>query len=651
MVQFGYDDEAEDVESHETASRNRATAKTPARAVVVHPPRRLGLQIPGSFVFDSPTAPAEKNDARSTTYEQTPSHRESNRNQDEQQDHGHGYDQQQQQQQQYHQEEADVAMSDAGESAGRSMISHDVDMSVRSLGSVSGTTTISDSVESEEETMDNTAESDRVYPGWPAQLHARPSRAALLQGHRRRGSNGRKEVQTTQAKQYTPHDLHLDLFGPNRTHPQSHTTLTTERLSGGLCPAPRPFTFSWAVNGMLCAKGEQSPRCIVKCDATELRRLQHVQCLERLLAVTSIGIGSCPRAQVSAGLTARDLIGDDMTQAERSVWDLVSALFDPIVVEQHHQDTPSEDDVLLNNAGGVHHDRLRKEAVSRWLQMAVLPVTRAAEKRATSPAHLMHIKMMGHQVSEACALAFKNGDFRLATLLPLAGGDENVKQDVHDQVTFWRDKGDDAHIEPAYMNVYELIAGTVDTQVAALVSNDDDGGSHDARDALLSDWRRALGLYYWYGMPADAPIQSVVSHFIRQSQDFASKLYNSQNKVCMVDDVAFYLLQLYASDMQERRTFLCSRVVVAAATNHTSSRSGNATTINNLMAWCLHIYLFQKNAVRSNTQQQQQQQHKESEQESFVLDQFTMAVSLELEAANHWTWAIFVLLHMHNHLR
>ncbi|KZV72700.1 hypothetical protein PENSPDRAFT_575693 [Peniophora sp. CONT] len=155
------------------------------------------------------------------------------------------------------------------------------------------------------------------------------------------------------------------------------------------------------------------------------------------------------------------------------------------------------------------HGVRRKAALSAWLEDAVAPAVEGELRRlpAEAAAARAFSFLSGHQVEEACEAALINGDVRLATLIAQAGGDDESKADIGEQLDVWRIDRVDVHIPEDTRRIYGLLAGEVDR-----LEGSDGTGIEKCADVLIArglDWKRTLGLHLWYSKPLEASIAEV----------------------------------------------------------------------------------------------------------------------------------------------
>lgn len=189
---------------------------------------------------------------------------------------------------------------------------------------------------------------------------------------------------------------------------------------------------------------------------------------------------------------------------EASLWRLGVALFDEI--ELH-----VPEGAPAGTADRIRNMR-RKAALSDWLRHTVAGTVETEARShvaASRGAALLFSYLSGHQVERAVNAALDAGDLRLATLIAQAGGDEEVRADISEQLLTWRKEGVDAHITRDHRKMYELLSGNV------LVSKGTDSRTtKDPIDQVTDlpiceglDWKRAFGLFLWYESPYEASLE------------------------------------------------------------------------------------------------------------------------------------------------
>ncbi|EPQ60401.1 hypothetical protein GLOTRDRAFT_135098 [Gloeophyllum trabeum ATCC 11539] len=141
----------------------------------------------------------------------------------------------------------------------------------------------------------------------------------------------------------------------------------------------------------------------------------------------------------------------------------------------------------------------RKHALSRWLQDAVAPAVERdlRERAALGDASKAFLHMTGNQIARACDVAMEGGYAKLATLIAQAGGDEDFRADILQQLEVWREEKVEGMIEAGVKKVYALLAGAL--------------GEHEVWKDL--DWKRAFGLCLWFGQNGEAGIADAFKQY------------------------------------------------------------------------------------------------------------------------------------------
>lgn len=144
----------------------------------------------------------------------------------------------------------------------------------------------------------------------------------------------------------------------------------------------------------------------------------------------------------------------------------------------------------------------RRASLSRWLKdRTFAAVKRKLEELPKDKEYDMDrvlTCLSGHELSSAALCASSIGNVRLATLISAAGYAPLGGEHVQKQQDVWEKAGYNPFIDEQLMEVYNLLSGNVDSVVG--IADD--------------DWKRAFGLYLWYGTPKDSPIHTALESFI-----------------------------------------------------------------------------------------------------------------------------------------
>lgn len=464
---------------------------------------------------------------------------------------------------------------------------------------------------------------------WPSQIRHSGARFQLIGCPKPYSKSelprNKRRSDTKRPEHYDTHDLDVDLFGkPSMSRPRTREHKTT----GSHAHTVR-FAFNWTKQGFLI---QNKPGCrnVLTFQNPYLKasRSGHEHCLRSLLAVTDIKrTYGPPYAMTRSDMTANTFVDESMAATDRSLWNLVSALFDPLF---------SSNTVLpeLDAASGAAlQTRLRDQRFSQWLADAVANTVKSDVARATNIADKIFAQLTGNQRSEACANAISVGNFRLATLIPLAGGDRSVMQDVEQQVSAWRKKNELQYIDKSYRNIYELLSGN------ATVLQTLDMAKHDNNEELNLDWKRAFGLHFWFRASEDTQIIQALSSY---EAAFLRDPNVSPPKICYIDrkngdhtfrkhlDIHYQLIKLYTDPSYPQETLFDPLTI-----------RNSPLDVQN--SWLLFIFVCKSGRLPLAPDLST------SERQVFF-DQLSANFSSQLEASGQWQWAVFVILHVENTL-
>jgi nuclear pore complex protein Nup98-Nup96 len=193
---------------------------------------------------------------------------------------------------------------------------------------------------------------------------------------------------------------------------------------------------------------------------------------------------------------------------QAAAWELVHALFSSLPAEEESDDEVENDgDESLPKPDTSQLAAMQRRAeLSKWLRERSRGVaeraahaaagTTAAAGQDSSPDRVLAL-LSGHQLASATAAAATSGDVRLASLLATAGSSSAAREQLASQLNVWRDAGFEPHLNHSRRQVYQLLAGQVDTVIPA----------------LNLDWRRALGCHIWYGCPPGSSVAEAVAAY------------------------------------------------------------------------------------------------------------------------------------------
>ncbi|WFC97960.1 hypothetical protein MYAM1_000680 [Malassezia yamatoensis] len=332
-------------------------------------------------------------------------------------------------------------------------------------------------------------------------------------------------------------------------------------------------------------------------------------------------VDQVPFASPKAGTCFRTLAlhyASDDLRYQSQFFQLGSALFDPL-------DANLPQDSSLSLIEEV--DRLqRKTAFSNWLAQNVAPVIQSearAHRAASRRAELIFALLTGHQIEQAAEAAVEAMDFRLATLVAQGGGDSTSQSLLVDQLEVWHKEDVMQFIDAPMRRVYECLAGHVGT---------------DAKVASGLDWRRALGLHLWYGVPKEASLaESVASYadaFTNLATDTQPPLPAFYNQAILG---ALNLRKLALEPSTERDAMYELLLLYLdkgyPLENVLNARNFGPNALDFTLPWHTMIILTRALQVPVCLQHD-------------IGEQLTLSYAAQIEAQGCWQWSVFLLLHL-----
>ncbi|KAK3793945.1 hypothetical protein RRG08_023041 [Elysia crispata] len=271
--------------------------------------------------------------------------------------------------------------------------------------------------------------------------------------------------------------------------------------------------------------------------------------------------------------------------------------------------------------------QLRREAVSKWLTET--SASKVAEEMETCSlnnpeAYLRAVfsQLTVRDVSSACVLAQRAGDFRLALLLAQSIGGPITRHMLAMQLESWAEQGAIDFISELRQKIYCLLAGQLVWHAKEIPVNTCEG----------LDWKRAFAMHLWYKSAANSSIQHSLKQYQHGFQGTShSKPYcvlplppyleeeneeRSENE--HIYDTAYHLLCLYVDRTHRLEALL-------------SPTSSTPAHLDFRLSWQLFQILQALGYTHLPVSKA------DSLHESFAS---------QLETLGMWHWTAFVLLHL-----
>ncbi|XP_035757548.1 nuclear pore complex protein Nup98-Nup96 isoform X2 [Egretta garzetta] len=270
----------------------------------------------------------------------------------------------------------------------------------------------------------------------------------------------------------------------------------------------------------------------------------------------------------------------------------------------------------------------RRKAFSRWLSETAAG---RIEEEVSLSRHGNHVEavfscLTGKRIGEACRLAQKSGDHRLALLLSQLAGSQPVRDLLTMQLVDWHRLQADCFIQEERLRIFALLAGKPVWQLSERIS---------VNVCSLLDWKRCMAVHLWYLLPPTASISKALAMYESAFQntpeceryaccplppyleDSGCVIEEDDNTGRPLRDVCFHLLKLYSD-----RHYHLDQLL--------DPRSVTSDPLDYRLSWHLWDVLRALNYTHLCQPSQG------------VLN---ASYAAQLESEGLWEWAVFVLLH------
>ncbi|EGW35690.1 uncharacterized protein SPAPADRAFT_53861 [Spathaspora passalidarum NRRL Y-27907] len=185
-----------------------------------------------------------------------------------------------------------------------------------------------------------------------------------------------------------------------------------------------------------------------------------------------------PKVIFTRDLTMKSFITTDMTDSEREVITLASALFDNDEVDREINQLPSKSNTTLIEA---ITERTRRNLFGEWLKnYNKSAINNLLSTHKSDPLESVFIYLCSGDLMKAIEAAIDTNNGHLSVILNLAdSNDEVVKQIAAQQLKQWLENG--MNVPKALVKIYTILSGEIDSLAAGL------------------PWNIALALHLFYG--------------------------------------------------------------------------------------------------------------------------------------------------------
>ncbi|KZT25680.1 hypothetical protein NEOLEDRAFT_1156120 [Neolentinus lepideus HHB14362 ss-1] len=294
----------------------------------------------------------------------------------------------------------------------------------------------------------------------------------------------------------------------------------------------------------------------------------------------------------------------------------------------------------------------RKLALSKWLRSTVASSVEKElrERPSLDDSMKAFLHMTGNQIDKACEVSMSGGYTKLATLIAQAGGDEDFRADLLQQLEAWKDEKVEGMIEDGVKKVYALLAGAL--------------GEEGVWKDL--DWKRAFGLCLWFGQKGEAGISEAFNEYTEAFQGAEEgagmvppmpwylesegvKSSWKMRKLADPPDALYSMIKLFVEPT-------CSLAQVLAPLSFSPSPLDYAL--------CWHLYIIMSRSMRirdfpdrsrpprrhtlddDDDDEETEEEEEPIEGHSPSADLLTNMYALQLESTGRLEPAIFVLMHI-----
>ncbi|CAK4021833.1 nucleoporin sonb like [Lecanosticta acicola] len=330
-------------------------------------------------------------------------------------------------------------------------------------------------------------------------------------------------------------------------------------------------------------------------------------------------VNGFPFASPAADTLFQDLETKSVDLREKAIWKLSDILFDTVVVACKEVAGNMSADGMV-----AFEPRLRKDTFAvLWNQLVAADVERQIALAQTNEEKAL-LRLTMNDIQGAAELLVAAKDFKLATLVAQLPGDGISRDMMHAQIQIWRDRNDWSDMSEPIRALYTLTAGEVCTVAGKNGPAEHRASTFSICERFGLDWKQSFGLRVFFG--GYYRLEDAVEAYIKALQEGHEKVLPTPSWVQGLtegegrEDTLLGLLRLSVSNTDLEALF--------------DPKTVSGSAVDSRVAWQLATYLRAKGYAAALPEEK--------------LDQLTLGFAAELEAANTFVTAVWVLLHLHN---
>ncbi|KAM3416458.1 hypothetical protein BST61_g8053 [Cercospora zeina] len=345
--------------------------------------------------------------------------------------------------------------------------------------------------------------------------------------------------------------------------------------------------------------------------------------LQKQITVTEV-VDGFPAARPDSAHVDFARLAENSSDAESVIWRLSALLFESIRTSANYLVTGMSDEQIL-----TFEPRLRKDAVQDfWAGIVEATSTESAAAAKSAEEKALFLLTRGDHIAAAEVLA-KARDFRLAALVSQLPGSENSRDLIKKQIDIWRNHNDWSEMSDPVRTLYSILAGEICTVAGKNGAKEDRVKELSISERFELNWTQSFALRLFFGGfdTLDQVVKAYADDIdtgreLTLPTPFWTVQGASETSVAGREDTLCGLLRLFST----------TRAYPADLASLFDPTTVSGSPADSRLAWQLAIILYAKGRADYI--------------DHTILDRITRDFAAELEYANKFVTAIWVLLHL-----